>query len=79
VLAELTEGRQPGFYANVAMLPVNARSVFIRGVIRSATGDLSPSPALPPTSHYETHLYPIADLVAAFNTGAIQEYNDILR
>jgi hypothetical protein len=68
-----------GFYANVAMLPVNARSVFIRGVIRSATGDLSPSPALPTTSHYETHLYPIADLVAGFNTGAIQEYNDILR
>jgi len=66
------------FYANVATLPVNAKSVFVRGVIRSASGELSSSPALPLTSRYETHLFPIADLVAAFNNGAIQEYSDIL-
>jgi hypothetical protein len=67
------------YYANVATLPVNENSVFIRGLIRSASGELSASPALPPTSRYETGLFPIAALVAAFRNGEIQEYNDILR
>jgi len=67
-----------GFYANVSSLPMNRNSVFIRGLIRSASGELSSSPALPPTSHYETGLFPMADLVAAFNKGDIQSYYDIL-
>jgi hypothetical protein len=68
-----------GFYANVATLPVNAKSVFIRGLIRSANGDYSPSPALPASSHYETAVFPIVDLVTAYNNGTVQRYNDILR
>ncbi len=67
-----------GFYANVSRLPMNGNSVFIRGLIRSASGELSSSPALPPTSRYETGLFPMADLVAAFNKGDIQSYYDIL-
>ena len=67
-----------GFYANVSSLPMYRNSVFIRGLIRSASGELSSSPALPPTSHYETGLFPMADLVAAFNKGDIQSYYDIL-
>jgi hypothetical protein len=63
----------------VATLPLDARSVFIRGLIKSAAGDFSSSPALPPTSHYETHLFHIADLVSAFSAGLISNYYDILR
>jgi len=67
-----------GFYANASTLPVNANSVFIRGLIRSATGDYSPSPGLPPTSRYETVLFSIPDLVKAFSAGGIRSYYDIL-
>jgi hypothetical protein len=66
------------FYSNVSTLPVTERSVFIRGLIRSASGQLSSSPALPLTSHYETGLFSIADLAAAFKSGSIRNYYDIL-
>ena len=66
------------FYENVATLPIDGRSVFVRGVIRDAAGDYSSSPALPLTSRYETKLFPIGSLVDAFNSGAIQRYGDIL-
>ena len=67
-----------GFYGNVSTLPLSAKSVFIRGLIRSAAGELSSSPALPPTSRYETGLFPISDLVMHFADGTIQSYYDIL-
>ena len=67
------------FYTNVSTLPVDERSVFIRGLIRSASGDLSSSPALPFTSHYETGLFSIANLVASFKAGTIQTYYDVVR
>lgn len=66
------------FYENVATLPVDGRSVFIRGLIRDASGDYSSSPALPLTSRYETKLFPIGTFVDAFNSGSIQRYSDIL-
>jgi hypothetical protein len=66
------------FYANVSTLPLNERSLFIRGLIRSPLGQLSSSPALPPTSHYETGLFSIVDLVTAFKKGSIRNYYDIL-
>jgi len=66
------------FYENVATLPIDGRSVFVRGVIRDAAGDYSSSPALPLTSRYETKLFPIGSLVDAFNNGTIQRYGDIL-
>ena len=67
------------FYANISTLPLNSRSVFVRGVIRSASGDLSSSPGLPPTSHYETLLFSIPELVTAFNNGSILSYDDVVR
>jgi hypothetical protein len=73
------DGSWPGFYANVATLPVNQKSVIVRGLIRSASGDLSSSPQLPPTSHYETGLFPIEALVKEFNSGNVRAYEDILR
>jgi len=66
------------FYTNVATLPLNERSVFIRGVIRSRTGELSPSPALPTTSRYETGLFPIIKLVDAFKKDEVDSYLDML-
>ena len=66
------------FYGNVSTLPVNEKSVIIRGLIRSVTGDYSSSPALPPTSRYETGLFSIPELVAAFKNESIRTYYDIL-
>jgi len=66
------------FYENVATLPIDGRSVFVRGVIRDVSGEYSSSPALPLTSRYETKLFPIGGLVEAFNSGTIQRYGDIL-
>src|SRR5712671_850613 len=67
------------FYGNVSTLPVDGRSVFIRGLIRSEAGDLSSSPALPLSSHYETGLFSITDLVASFKAGKILTYYDVVR
>jgi len=72
------DGSWSAFYGNVATLPVNRKSVIVRGLIRSASGDLSSSPALPPTSHYETGLFPIEALVKEFSAGNIKFYEDIL-
>jgi hypothetical protein len=66
------------FYANVATLPIDGSSVFVRGVIRDASGEYSSSPALPVTSRYETKLFSIGSLVNAFDGGMIQRYDDIL-
>jgi hypothetical protein len=67
------------FYSNVATLPVNSKSVFVRGLIRSVSGEYSPSPALPVTSRYETGLFSIPELVDDFKGGSIRTYNDIVR
>jgi hypothetical protein len=67
------------FYSNVATLPVNSKSVFVRGLIRSASGEYSPSPALPVTSRYETGLFSIPELVDDFKGGSVRTYNDIVR
>ena len=68
----------PAFYDNVSTLPVTGNSVFIRGLIKSGSGQYSASPALPPTSHYETVLFPIADLVARHARGGIRSYYDVI-
>ena len=67
-----------GFYANVSSLPWDGKTVFIRGIIRSASGEYSSSPALPPTSRYETGLFPVASLVDAYRKETIRTYYDIL-
>jgi hypothetical protein len=67
------------FYANVSMLPLDGKSMFIRGLIRSIGGQYSPSPALPSSSRYETVLFPILPLITAFDNGTVRVYDDILR
>ncbi len=66
------------FYGNVAALPVNSNSIFVRGVIVSVGGEYSSSPVLPPTSHYETGLFSIPDLVQEFRKGTVLAYSDIV-
>ena len=66
------------FYKNVATLPVNSNSIFVRGIIVTPTGEYSPSPLLPLTSHYETGLFSIPELVEAFRKGSILTYTDIV-
>jgi len=67
------------FYANLATLPVNSKSVIIRGLIRSMSGEYSSSPVLPITSRYETGLFSIPELDEAFKDGSIRAYVDIVR
>jgi len=67
------------FYANLATLPVNSKSVIIRGLIRSMSGEYSSSPVLPITSRYETGLFSIPELDEAFKDGSIRAYADIVR
>jgi len=67
------------FYANAATLPVNSKSVFIRGLIRTPIGTYSESPLLSLTSHYETGLFSISELADAFKSGLIANYDDIVK
>jgi hypothetical protein len=67
------------FYTNVSTLPLEARSVFIRAIVKTRAGQISPVPVIRPGfSRLETALYPIADLIAAFNSELIHGYNDIV-
>jgi hypothetical protein len=66
------------FYQNVSTLPVDSKSVFVRGLIRTVAGDYSPSPAMAPTSKYETRLFSIADLVAKLKAGNLNTYGDVV-
>jgi hypothetical protein len=66
------------FYANVAALPLDKKSVFIRPLINVGTGAYSASPLFRPGFWWDTKLFPMADLVDAFNAGMIQGYYDII-
>ena len=68
------------FYMNVSALPLQSRSVFIRAMVRTISGELSPLPLVRPGfSRLETALFPIADLLSAFKSEAIQSYSDIVQ
>jgi hypothetical protein len=67
------------FYTNVALLPLDEKSVIIRALVRHADGELSPSPLISPTTRLELGLYPMKDLVKAHAKGDIQTYSDILK
>ena len=53
------------FYANVAILPHDDKSVFIRAILNR------------PASTLVTLLSPIADLMKAVDEGRIHEYQDV--
>jgi len=66
------------FYTNVSTLPLDSKSVFIRPLINLGTGAYSASPLFRPGFWWDTKLFPIADLVEAFNAGMVRGYYDII-
>ncbi|HYR92330.1 MAG TPA: hypothetical protein VE422_50260 [Terriglobia bacterium] len=67
------------FYRNVSTLPVSSRSVFVRPLINTGPDGYSASPLFRPGFHWDTLLFPIADLVEAFSSGMIQSYFDVIQ
>ncbi len=67
------------FYSNVAMLPLDSKSVFIRPLINTGGGGYAASPLFRPGFQWDTMLFPIEDLVSAFNAGKIQSYYDVIQ
>jgi len=66
------------FYTNVSLLPLDSNSTFIRPLINTGNG-YTASPQFRPTFHWDTMLFPMADLVAAFNAGMIENYYDVIQ
>jgi hypothetical protein len=67
------------FYANVAALPLDSKSVFIRPLINIGTGAYSASPLFRSGFRWDTMLFSIQDLINAFNADMIQGYYDIIQ
>jgi hypothetical protein len=67
------------FYTNVSTLPLDSRSVFIRPLINTGAGRYTASPLFRPGFNWDTVLFPINDLVAAFDAGMIQSYYDVIQ
>jgi hypothetical protein len=66
------------FYTNIAMLPLDSNSVFIRPLINTGTG-YSASPQFRANFHWDTFLFPMSDLVSAFKAGNVENYYDVIR
>jgi hypothetical protein len=66
------------FYTNIGMLPLDSNSVFIRPLINTGNG-YSASPQFRASFHWDTLLFPMSDLVAAFNAGNVANYYDVIR
>ena len=66
------------FYTNIGMLPLDSNSVFIRPLINTGNG-YSASPQFRAGFHWDTLLFPMSDLVAAFNAGTVENYYDVIR
>ena len=67
------------FYANVATLPLDSQSVFIRPLINIGTGTYTASPLFRSGFRWDTMLFPIQDLITAFHADMIQSYFDIIQ
>jgi len=74
----MSAGDWKNFYTNVGTLPLDSSSVFIRPLINTGSG-YTASPQFRATFHWDTVLFPIADLVAAFNAGMVESYYDVIR
>jgi len=66
------------FYRNVSTLPLDSKSVFIRPLINTGPGGYAASPAFRAGFHWDTMLFTIRGLVAAFNAGMVQTYYDVI-
>ncbi len=62
------------YYANVATLPIDAKTTFIRSV--SNRGAFQPGPGFGPRA--QTRLCSVADLLKAFRLGQINGYLDVI-
>jgi len=67
------------FYENVASLPLDSKSVFIRPLINVGAGSYSASPLFRSGFHWDTMLFPMQDLIAAYRAGTIQSYYDVIQ
>jgi hypothetical protein len=66
------------FYKNVATLPLDEKSVFIRPLINTGPGGYAASPLFRPGFHWDTLLFPIRNLITAFDEGMIENYYDVI-
>jgi hypothetical protein len=66
------------FYKNVSTLPLDSKSVFIRPLINTGSGGYAASPAFRAGFHWDTLLFPIRDLITAFDKGSIETYYDVI-
>jgi hypothetical protein len=66
------------FYKTIGTLPLDSNSVFIRPLINTGNG-YSASPQFRAGFHWDTLLFPISDLVAAFGAGTVENYYDVIR
>src|SRR5262252_4255533 len=67
------------FYRNVATLPLDGKSVFIRPLINTGPTGYSASPQFRQGFHWDTLLFPIRELVATFEGGKIETYYDVIQ
>lgn len=67
------------FYDNVASLPLDSKSVFIRPLIDIGAGTYTASPLFRSGFRWNTLLFPIQDLITAFDAGMIHNYYDIIQ
>ena len=67
------------FYANVAMLPLDSKSVFIRPLINIGGGTYTASPVFRSGFRWDTMLFPMEHLIAGVEAGTIQSYYDVIQ
>jgi len=67
------------FYRNVASIPSEPNSVFIRAVIQRPTGEFTVQPVLRAGYTLETVLHSLPELVTKFSEGNIRDYGEVLR
>jgi hypothetical protein len=67
------------FYGNVAALPLDSKSVFIRPLINTGGDTYTASPLFRSGFHWDTFLFPMQSLVEAFNSDMIHTYYDIIQ
>jgi hypothetical protein len=66
------------FYDNVSTLPLESKSVFIRPLINTGLG-YDASPVFRVGFQWDTVLFPMPDLIDAFNAGMIETYHDVIQ
>jgi hypothetical protein len=67
------------FYRNVASMPAEPGSVFIRAVIQRSTGEFTVQPVLRPGNTLESVLHSLPALMTKFREGDVRDYGDVLR